>query len=240
MKLEKFEQIVSTNDYMKEKKEVEEWDTVYALTQTKGRGRNGKKWVSDEGGAWFTTVIKEQLEIPMSQYVKLPLVIGAALLNVLENLELKNVKIKWPNDIYVNDKKICGILVEKSGENFIAGIGINVNMEKMDKEVENIATSILIENGKKYEIEEIILKSIETIKKYYEIFIRGGWNGIVEIIRKNDYLKGKTVELILENRTDTGVAAGITRDGEIEVKIAGELKIYCSGEVSIKKYNGRV
>ena len=157
MKLEKFEQIVSTNDYMKEKKEVEEWDTVYALTQTKGRGRNGKKWVSDEGGAWFTTVIKEQLEIPMSQYVKLPLVIGAALLNVLENLELKNVKIKWPNDIYVNDKKICGILSEAAGEPdriyyAITGIGLNVNMraEDMSNEISQKATSMFIESGREH------------------------------------------------------------------------------------------
>lgn len=234
MKIEKFEEIVSTNDYMKEKKDIEEWDTAYALVQTKGRGRNGKKWVSGEGGAWFTTVIKENTAIPMSEYVKLPLVIGAAVLMTLKSDLVKDVKIKWPNDIYVSDKKICGILVEKSGENFIVGIGINVNMEKMDKEVENIATSMFIESGKEYKIEELIFKTVENIKSYYGIFIRGGWLGIVDLIMKNDWLKAKNVDILLVEKIESGIIKGINKNGEIEININGELKTYCSGEISIK------
>lgn len=234
MRIEKFEEIESTNEYMKLKSEAEEWDVVYAVLQTKGRGRNGKRWVSNEGGAWFTTVIKENKAVSMSEYVKLPMIIGAALLNTLNTLGINSCKIKWPNDIYVNDKKVCGILVEKSGENFIVGIGINVNIEKFDKEVENIATSLFIESNKKYKIEEIIISTVENIKNYYEIFLRGGWIGIIEIILKNDWLKGKNVDIISGSSIDNGVVKGINKNGEIEIVVSEKLKTYCSGEISIK------
>lgn len=236
MKLIKFEEINSTNDYFKENRDIQDWDTVYAVRQSGGRGRNGKKWVSSEGGAWFTTVIKENKSISMQEYIKLPLVVGTALLKSIEEIGLQEVKLKWPNDIYIKDKKVCGILVEKSGENFIVGIGINVNMEKMEEEVENIATSLYIETGKKYNIEDIIFKTVENLKSYYEIFIRGGWSGIVEIIRRSDYLKGKKAEIISSEGIEYGIVQGMDKNGEIEISVDGELKKYCSGEISIKNF----
>ncbi|ONN26521.1 biotin--acetyl-CoA-carboxylase ligase [Thermosipho affectus] len=123
-----FEKINSTNDYLKNSyKKLKNGTIVVSKIQTNGRGRLGRNWVSNEGGLWFSILVKRNLKKP-NFYTKLSSIV---ILNVLKNLNI-NAKIKWPNDIYVNSKKLSGILTEAISFNnkikcIIIGIGINVN-----------------------------------------------------------------------------------------------------------------
>lgn len=126
----RFKTIESTNNFLKENYEkVENGTVVVADIQTKGRGRLGRTWVSKKGGLWFSILIKKDIKKP-SFYTKLS---SISIISILKRLKI-NAKIKWPNDIYVNSKKLSGILTEAVTVNnnikcIIIGIGINVNNE---------------------------------------------------------------------------------------------------------------
>ena len=130
MKIHRFKTIDSTNNFLKNLEEKEEFEVAIAKSQSSGRGRRGNNWSSEEGGAYFSFILKEKKDVAISEYVKLPLVVGYSLLRTFEEME-KDIKFqfKWTNDVYANDKKISGILVEKKREDFIIGIGINLNNE---------------------------------------------------------------------------------------------------------------
>lgn len=119
----RFKEIDSTNKFLKELKEKNNFDIAIAEIQISGKGRRGNKWCSEKGGAYFSFLLKEDKNIAFEEYTKLPLVTGYSLMKTLEKIEpLLNFKFKWTNDIYENDKKISGILVEKTGDYFIIKI----------------------------------------------------------------------------------------------------------------------
>ena len=130
MEIKTFDVLDSTNEYLKNKEKLEEYEVVIAKTQTNGRGKRGSVWISNEGAALFSFVIDS-----IGYDDKVTIYTGFIVRNILhklikeafsENVE-SYLKFKWPNDIYYKDKKLCGILCEKVGEKIIVGIGINVN-----------------------------------------------------------------------------------------------------------------
>ncbi len=231
MRFLRLEEVNSTNDYAKNIEEKSSWDVISAARQTTGRGRNGKVWVSAEGGAWFSIIIKEDERIKPEEFSKIPLVVGAAVRQTLSIYGLETV-IKWPNDIYCMNKKMCGILVEKSGPFFITGIGINVNIEKFEKDAEN-GISIYNATGKKESVEEIIEKCSINVKKYYEKFAEGKWDEIYSEIAEFDMLKDKTVKIKSDIETRECKVKGISYSGMLKVNCCGSEEEVFSGEVSI-------
>ncbi|QTA37672.1 biotin--[acetyl-CoA-carboxylase] ligase [Thermosipho ferrireducens] len=137
-----FNKIDSTNEYLKENyKKLPNGTVVVATTQTNGKGRYGKNWASPEGGLWFSILLKPRKPQPGDFYTKIS---SLALINILKKYGI-NARIKWPNDIYVNKKKLCGILTEAvykgELEAVIIGIGLNVNNE-IPEHLKNTAISI--------------------------------------------------------------------------------------------------
>jgi BirA family biotin operon repressor/biotin-[acetyl-CoA-carboxylase] ligase len=172
MKILEFEKLESTQKKAKEiAKNSEPWTVVLAKEQTGGYGRKGNFWYSPRGGLYFSVILPktkiEDLQI-------LTILAAFCVAKILKEDFKLDPFIKLPNDVYVNSKKICGILTEniilgKEVKNSIIGIGLNTNIEKIPRDLENIATSIKIELKKEVENKELLKKILEELKEKLEI-----------------------------------------------------------------------
>lgn len=234
MRIYRFEEIDSTNKFLREKEDVLEKDIAIAKTQTLGRGRRGNKWVSTEGAALFSFVLKHDVEIPEEEYMKLPLLIGYSLLHSLKKIENLDYKFKWTNDLFLDEKKISGILVEKIGDKYIIGIGLNINNLNLE-EAKNIAISLKEKTNKDYDLDEIILTVVKDFFHNFKEFKKGKWKEILEKINKVNYLYGKRIDIITFNKKENGIAGDILEDGTLEVFIGNEIKRYNIGSIHISK-----
>lgn len=236
MKVHRFEIIDSTNNFLKDLKEKEEYEVAIAKKQSSGRGRRGNSWSSEEGGAYFSFILKEKEDVDINEYIKLPLVVGYSLLKTFENLE-KEIKFqfKWTNDIYANDKKISGILVEKKNKDFIIGIGINLNNEIKGEAFEK-GLSLKNITGKNYDVENIIFKVIEDFRENINRYLSGGWEEILEYLNLKNYLYDKKIIIDLRNgNTKEGIAKVIDKSGEIVIEINNKKETFSIGEIHITK-----
>jgi len=173
------------------------------------------------------------------------------LINELVQLLNNNIKayIKWPNDIIVNNKKVCGILTEMSGEinkvNYVVvGMGINVNCEEEDipKDLISKATSLKIEDNKEFKRNILVADILNNFEKLYTELIE--YNNIdtsIEICKKNSILIGKEVRIINRNKERLGKAVGLNSNGELLVQFENEeIKPLISGEISVRGMNGYI
>ncbi|MDU1910521.1 biotin--[acetyl-CoA-carboxylase] ligase [Fusobacterium sp.] len=239
MRIFRFESIDSTNDYLKNKKDIQEFDLVIAEIQTKGRGRRGNNWFSNKGMALFSFSLKVDKDISAEEYFKLPLVIGISVLRGIKRIEELDLKFKWTNDVYLDDKKLSGILVEKIDNFFIIGIGINVNNKEMGI-VNEVAISLKNKTGRNYIVDDIIFAVIDEFKKYYKKFCDGEWKYILDEINNKNYLKNKIVNIARTNEIVTGKVNEIAQDGRLEVEISGEKRFFDIGEVHIKRVKNEI
>ena len=224
MEIKTFDVLDSTNEYLKNKEKLEEYEVVIAKTQTNGRGKRGSVWISNEGAALFSFVIDS-----IGYDDKVTIYTGFIVRNILhklikeafsENVE-SYLKFKWPNDIYYKDKKLCGILCEKVGEKIIVGIGINVNNNDFGIFNER-ATSLNIVTGEKYEIEKLVKEVVIEFKEHYRN-LKSKWNSIIEDINENSYLVGK--KIMLKQNKEYRKFIEIDIDGNI-VTLSQEGKTY--------------
>ena len=163
-----FKSLTSTQDKAKEfsKRRLSNL-VIIADNQTKGRGRFKRKWYSGKGGLWMSILLKPK-NVKNLQYLTF-----AAAISVVKSIEnMSNLKtnIKWPNDVHYKGKKLCGILTEGvfGKENFvIVGIGLNVNQNKFNKEIKNIATSLRIIKHKIFDINQLI-KNVSN--EFFELY----------------------------------------------------------------------
>jgi len=228
--IEILDEIDSTNDYLKRRKN-KEFDTVVAHRQTKGKGTRGRVWLSNEGVLMFSFVIKEDKLIPIEEYMKLPLIIGISLLEALKEVEDLPYKFKWTNDIYLYDKKLSGILIEKTSEDFIVGIGVNLNI----LDLENLnAISLKLVTEKNYDKISIVKIVLKKVKEFLYDFYRGNWSMLLQKINENNYLKDKKVKFLAPNREYNGIVKSINLEGELELEEEGNTYLLKIGEVSTR------
>lgn len=161
-KLLKFKQVTSTQDvlkrFIKNKKEI----AVFAYTQTRGRGRQKRYWYSPSGGIYLSILM-----FPAKQINTIPLIAALSVIESLKEFNFTNLSIHWPNDVLLNNKKICGILCEKFDDAVICGIGLNVNVKKIPTKLPN-ATSLFIETGKIYNLDEILNRILQNFWMFYD------------------------------------------------------------------------
>lgn len=229
MKIIKFDVIDSTNTYLKTNYDnLDNLTFVAANHQTNGKGRLGRTWI-DEDDLLFSILVKENIEKPTDY----SLLIGAVLVKVLKKY---SPKIKWPNDIIINDKKCIGILLEgvtkEKQECVIIGVGINVNTTVFPKDLLFKATSL--KNESKEEInKDSLLKSIinEFINEYNNYV--NNKSDYLNIIRNNFYLDGKEISFLYNNKEEKGIVKGIDDMGNLIVKTDNQLLYLNSGEVTL-------
>ena len=231
MRIFRFDEIDSTNKYLKEKRDLHNYDCAIAKTQTAGVGRRGNVWVSNEGMAIFSFALAEDKGIALEEYMRLPLIAGISVLKGLKKIEELDYKFKWTNDIYLQDKKLCGILVEKIKDFFIIGIGINVNNTDFGY-VQEKAISLKGATGNFYSTEDIIFCIINEFKRCFS----ESWEYLLKEINSYNYLKNKEIEIIkLGESIGSGIAGDIADDGRLKVEINGEERLFNIGEIHIKK-----
>ncbi|MFA9463323.1 MAG: biotin--[acetyl-CoA-carboxylase] ligase [Velocimicrobium sp.] len=217
---------------------------VTADMQSSGKGRRGRSWISPNGsGIWMSLILEPMLEPIHASMLTLVAALAAA--KGICEVTMLDAKIKWPNDIVVNKKKVCGILTEMNTEldyiNYvIVGIGINANMQEFPEEIKQVATSLLIESGKQINRSVLICKVMEYFELYYEAFIQKK-DASPFLEEYNMFLinRDKTVKIIGEEER-IGVAKGINARGELLVMIDNQEIPIMSGEVSVRGLYGYV
>lgn len=213
---------------------LKEWNLGYgsvvvADRQTAGRGRLGRKWLSQEGGLYFSFLLNPK---EFKDLIQLPLVLGLSLSESLEELGIKT-QIKWVNDLYLNRKKVAGILCELCGEKLIVGIGINVNQREIPEEIKDRATSLLIETGREFDRKEVLLRFFERAKENLKTFKEAGFSPFKKKIEDRLLFVGEDVR-ILGPQEFKGKLIGLSERGGALLLTERGLMEFISGELSLR------
>ena len=218
---------------------------VVADRQDAGRGRRGKSWTSPPGiSVYMSLILKPQIK-PQSASM-LTLIAGLAVARALKDYAGVSPQIKWPNDIVVHKKKVCGILAELSTEveeihYVVVGIGINVRNTEFPEEISSIATSLLLEGKDKIKRAELIGAVCESFEHYYGIFSEtNDLSGLKEEYDKYLVNKGRQVRVSDPMEYFEGEAVGITDLGELIVDTEKGRRLVFAGEVSVRGIYGYV
>ncbi|MBQ3464119.1 MAG: biotin--[Clostridia bacterium] len=234
-----YDETDSTNERAKASGEIE-GSVFIAEVQNHGKGSRGRGWVSPRGtGIWHSILLKP--DIPPSEVSQITLVAGLAVCKAIG----MDAKIKWPNDIVIGTKKVCGILTEMSAETdmvhyVVCGIGINVNTENFDAEIKHRATSMYIESGEKQIRNDIIARELNYFEYYYKKFLEGGLGAILDEYKENCVTIGRDVTVIYKKENVTGKAVDIDENGALVVETADGTIRVTSGEVSVRGSYGSV
>ncbi len=243
-----YEELGSTNLQAKLDAEngAKEGTLIVADMQTAGRGRRGRSWSSPPGtNVYFTLILKPDFSVELASMVTL--VMGLAVAEGIRETCGLEARIKWPNDIVVNGKKVCGMLAEMSTERefihyVVMGVGINVGRQDFSTEIAQTAACLEQERGYPVPRAEIIVNVMKAFEGYYEIFCRdGNLAGLLE--RYNGMLAGKDGEVrVLDPKGEyRGISRGINSTGELLVEREdGAVEAVYAGEVSVRGIYGYV
>ena len=232
-----FECMESTNSYAKKNlTESAEGDCIFALSQTGGRGRLGRSFFSYDGGIYMSLILKPELTAEGSLFITTAAAVAVS--RAIESVCGKKTQIKWVNDIYIDGKKVCGILTEGIiGEGgtlsgAVLGIGINLGAPKaFPEEISSIADSVL-EVEDNFELKAKLISLI--VSEFFEIYNNPQSKEYMKEYRRRSYLDGKTVEFVQNDESYTANVLGVTDDAGLKILVDGEEKILSTGEVSVK------
>lgn len=214
--------------------------------QTAGKGRRGRNWISPKGqDVFFSFLLKPDL--PPECASMLTLIAALAGVKALEKHCEEEYQIKWPNDLVIHGKKICGILTEMSADMddihyIVPGIGFNLNRSDFDESISSMASSVYIETGKKVDRARFVADFAEEFMKRYEIFLKEqDLSSFMEEYNKHLINIGREVKLIRREGEVIRKAIGINQLGELLVQDEnGEVENIFSGEVSVRGLYGYV
>lgn len=238
-----FESIQSTNSAAKQladNNELIHGTLIIAEKQTLGKGRFDRQWISPPSGIWSTLVLYPN--IPPSEATKITQIAAASIYKALYNLGIK-VSIKWPNDIFINGKKFCGILTEMKCDidrihYLVLGIGLNINLDddEIPIELKNIATSLKLELNKTFNKSLILSEILNVFEPLYKKFtLENDISEVIAICRKNSNLINKKAKLITYNKEEIVTCIEINNNGELIVEDSlGNKKSVNSGEISFR------
>ena len=243
-----FDTIDSTNIKAQElaEKGYQSGTLVVADKQESGKGRRGRSWVSPSGTGIFMTLMLKP-DINPNNASMLTLVAALAVAKAITSVTGEEALIKWPNDIVVNGKKVCGILTEMNAQfdyinHIVVGIGINVHNESFPEEISQMASSLMIEaGGKRFHRAQIIAETMSYFEQYYDTFLKT--QDLSALVREYDELlvnRNKSVRVLDPKEPFDGKAMGITPKGELIVDTWESRKLVSSGEVSVRGIYGYV
>jgi BirA family transcriptional regulator, biotin operon repressor / biotin---[acetyl-CoA-carboxylase] ligase len=211
---------------------------ILAEEQTAGRGRLGRTWISQRGLGLYGSLILRPKVAP-AQAAIVTLVVGLGVARGVGEAAGRQCDIRWPNDVLLNDKKCCGVLVELSAQPdrvdyAIAGFGINVNQEAMPPDLAETATSLRIETGCEFVREAVLDAVLKHTERYYEMFLERGTAAVLEAFtRASTYVRGRRVIVETGDRRLAGTTAGLnaaglllleTDQGRIEPVLTGSVR----------------
>jgi BirA family biotin operon repressor/biotin-[acetyl-CoA-carboxylase] ligase len=215
---------------------------VIAEKQTKGRGRRGRNWFSPSGGGIYCSLILRPA-MPPGETPRMTLMTAVVVAETLISLVKLKLRIKWPNDILVNRKKLAGILTEISADmdsvNYIiVGLGLNVNnlFENSPQDIKKSATSILIETGNRVPRLKFIQNYLKLHEQYYDMFKKNNFEPIMNRWRELADIIGKQIKVDVIGKTHIGEVMDVDNDGVLILKDdQGRLQRIFSGDVTLAR-----
>jgi BirA family biotin operon repressor/biotin-[acetyl-CoA-carboxylase] ligase len=231
--------IDSTNQYLLDRiAELQPGDACVAEYQGKGRGRRGRRWFSPFGANLYLSLYW-RLEQGPAAAIGLSLVIGIVMAEVLQRLGAHDVRVKWPNDLYLRDRKLAGILVEISGKagdaaHVIIGAGINVSMREPVEPMIDQGWINLQEAGIEIDRNALAAAIINELRQALPLFEREGFAAFHQRWQVLDNYYNRPVKLLIGEREITGIARGINNQGALLLEQGDEIKPYLGGEISLR------
>lgn len=219
---------------------------VAADRQTGGKGRRGRRWESPAGSSIYMSILLRP-DIPPDQAPMLTLVMAQSTAEAIRIQTGEEALIKWPNDIVINGKKVCGILTEMSTEiqwinHVVIGVGINVNTEYFPEELTETATSIYLESGGKQQRSGLIAEVLKQFERYYAMFLEtGNLSAMQEEYNRLLVNRDREVKVLEPGNEYNGYAIGINETGELLIRTEdGQIREVYAGEVSVRGIYGYV
>ena len=231
--------IDSTNQYLLDRiHELHSGDACVAEYQTAGRGRRGRKWFSPFGANLYLSMYW-RLEQGPAAAIGLSLVIGIVMAEVLQSLGADKVRVKWPNDLYLNDRKLAGILVELTGKTgdaaqIVIGAGINLVMRNVENDVINQGWINLQEAGISIDRNTLAVRLIKELRDSLRLFEREGLTPYLTRWKRLDNFIDRPVKLIIGDKEIFGVSRGIDSQGALLLEQDGVIKPWVGGEISLR------
>jgi BirA family biotin operon repressor/biotin-[acetyl-CoA-carboxylase] ligase len=239
-----FEETTSTNDVIEKlaRDGVKEGVVVFAESQTRGRGRLGRKWMSPaKQGLWFSVLLRPDLR--PQETTRLNVASATALRRAIESQTGLKPEIKWPNDILIQGKKVAGILTELSGEldhvkYVVLGIGVDVNLSQGDfpAELRKLATSLKAELGKPVSRPELAVVILRELDLDYARITSGQFAAVADEWEEHGTTIGQEVTIRTGDRRIRGRAESLGEDGELLLRTEhGHLERIIGGDVTLDK-----
>ncbi|WP_260260048.1 bifunctional biotin--[acetyl-CoA-carboxylase] ligase/biotin operon repressor BirA [Vibrio intestinalis] len=241
--------IDSTNQYLLDRADsLSSGQVCIAEYQEKGRGRRGREWVSPFGSNLYMSMYW-RLDAGMAAAMGLSLVVGVAIVEALEKMGVEGIKLKWPNDLYFEDRKLAGILVEMSGQagaaaNLVIGMGMNLMMQNNQQAPSNnitlqgitqpwasLSEAIGADVIDRNKLAATLINTLDSALREYEDC---GMTGFVSRWNRLDNFIGREVRLIMGNKEIKGIAQGINEQGAVLIKTSQGLESYIGGEISLR------
>jgi len=243
-KLYYFSQTGSTNDdaYFLGVKGLPEGTVVLADSQTKGKGRMSRVWHSPAGSNIYTSIVLRPSLQP-AEAPQISLVAGVAVAELLEGYCSGRVELKWPNDVLVGGRKICGILAQMKtvGQDVdfvVVGIGVNVNIRpnQFPPEILETAASLSCDAGREFNRHDLIINLYENFAKWYKKLLQNGFAAIKERWLDLAPMIGQDIQIIFQNETIMGKALDLAEDGSLIILTPDNNKLKISaGDATILK-----
>jgi BirA family biotin operon repressor/biotin-[acetyl-CoA-carboxylase] ligase len=239
-----FQETTSTNDIVEKlaRDGVKEGVVVFAESQTKGRGRLGRKWVSPAGkGLWFSILLRPRLRPPEATQIIVAAATG--LVRGVQKVTGLAADIKWPNDLLLNGRKVAGILTEMSAEvehvnHVILGIGLDVNqtVDDFPGEVRSVATSLRLETGRVVSRAELAAAVLQELDRDYARLQAGRFAEVADEWEARCITVGRDVTVVIGDRRVRGRAEALEDDGALRLRTEhGRLERILGGDVTIDK-----
>lgn len=226
MKLIKLDAIDSTNDFLKRlsvEQSLDNFTVVSAENQTHGKGQMGAKWDSEIGKNLMFSIVLNNVLNNINEIYDLNVVVALSIINTLDNYNIPNLSIKWPNDILSDNKKLAGILIENTFKNngeiySIIGVGLNVNQINFDTLPNASSLAVIME--KEFNKEIILKQLIDSLKFNCKLFQNKSASLLWENYNNNLFKKGVPMAFSLPNETHfMGIIQGVNTSGKLEVKL---------------------
>ena len=243
-RIEYFEEVESTNSEALRlaQQGAPEGTVVMADAQTRGRGRLDRVWESPPSKNLYLSVLLRP-DIPAVSSSLIPLMTGVAVAEVVAQYCPGRVRLKWPNDVLVGGKKICGILTEMRTRGdrvhfLVVGMGVNLNMQKLDfpRELRETATSLRIETGGDVDRLDFAVRLFESLERWYRVFLGGGEAAIRERWLQGADLVGKRVEVVLGATTERGTVVGLDPTGALLLEGETGVRQVLAGDIYIERF----
>lgn len=229
----------STNQYLLDRiTELQSGDACVAEYQQAGRGRRGRQWISPFGANLYLSMFW-RLEQGPAAAMGLSLVIGIVMAEVLQRLGAEEVRVKWPNDLYLNDRKLAGILVELTGKTgdaaqLVMGAGINLAMRESNANAINQGWINLQEAGISIDRNELAATLLNELRQSLQQFEIDGLAPFISRWRALDNYIDRPVKLLIGEQQIFGIARGIDQQGALLLEQSGTIKPFIGGEISLR------